>query len=94
MNKAILVIDMPDSCDKCPLFHGFYTDMTCSANNYSINYPYPKDFRQDWCPLKPVPEKYDMETAITRDFDYNGEFEYGYNQCIDEILRGDRKCTD
>ena len=57
MDKAILVIDMPESCEKCPLFHGFYTDMTCGANNYSINYPYPKDFRQDWCPLKPAPEE-------------------------------------
>ena len=86
MNKAILVIDMPESCDKCPLFRGFYTDMTCGANNYTIDYPYPKDFRQDWCPLKPVPEKYDMEAAITHDLDYNGEYEFGYNACIDEIL--------
>ena len=54
MNKAILIIDMPESCDKCPLFHSFYTDMTCGANNYGINYPYPKDFKQDWCPLKPL----------------------------------------
>ena len=54
MSKAILIIDMPESCDKCPLFHSFYTDMTCGANNYGINYPYPKDFRQDWCPLNPL----------------------------------------
>lgn len=57
MNKAVLVIDMPESCDKCPLFHGFYTDMTCGANKWGINYPYPKDFRQRWCPLKALPEE-------------------------------------
>lgn len=52
MSKAILVIDMPESCDKCPLFFGRYTDMGCrSLNNRTIDYPYPKDFRQDWCPL-------------------------------------------
>ena len=45
MDKAILIIDMPDSCDKCPLFHGFYSDMTCGVNHYGIDYPYPKDFR-------------------------------------------------
>ena len=84
MSKAILVIDMPESCDRCPLFHGFYTDMTCGANNYGINYPYPKDFRQDWCPLKPVPEKYNMDAP--HDTDYDMEYEYGYNACIDEIL--------
>ena len=45
---------MPESCNKCPLFHSFYTDMTCGANNWGIDYPYPKDFRQNWCPLKPL----------------------------------------
>lgn len=86
MDKAILVIDMPESCDKCPLFHGFYTDMTCGANNYGINYPYPKDFRQDWCPLTPLPEKYEIDKSKCSDPFYEFEFEYGYNQCIDEIL--------
>lgn len=56
--KAFLIIDMPDSCSKCPLFSDFYSDMCCNGlNNRSINYPYPKDFRQKWCPLKPVPDK-------------------------------------
>lgn len=88
MSKAILVIDMPESCDMCPLFHGFYSDMTCGANNYGINYPYPKDFKQDWCPLKPLPEKYDIEAERNKphDRDYDWEFESGYNVCIDEIL--------
>lgn len=81
MNKAILVIDMPDSCDKCPLFHGFYTDMTCGANNYSINYPYPKDFRQDWCPLRPAPE----EQLVWYD-DARSDWERGYNNCLREIV--------
>lgn len=86
MNKAILVIDMPDSCSKCPLFGAYYADMCCKGmNNRGINYPYPKDFRQDWCPLKPVPEKYNMDNVVC-DRDYDGDFEYGYNQCIDEIL--------
>ena len=88
MSKAILVIDMPESCDKCPLFHGFYTDMTCGANNYGINYPYPKDFIQDWCPLKLLPKKYDIEAERNKphDRDCDWEFESGYNVCIDEIL--------
>lgn len=77
MNKAILVIDMPESCDKCPLFHGFYTDMTCGANNYGINYPYPKDFRQDWCPLKPVPDKVEV---------FMDDWADGYNACLEDIL--------
>ena len=81
MSKAILVIDMPESCDKCPLFHGFYTDMTCGANNYGINYPYPKDFRQDWCPLKPAPQEQDVWYE-------DDDWERGYNNCVREILGG------
>ena len=51
--EAILIIDMPDSCSECPLFRDIYSDMCCSGlNKRTIDYPYPKDFRQDWCPLK------------------------------------------
>lgn len=58
MSKAVLVMDMPNSCDKCPCFCGHYSDMCCMAlNNRTINYPYPKDFRQRWCPLKELPEE-------------------------------------
>lgn len=58
MKKAILVIDMPDSCSKCPLFGDYYADMCCRGLNYrGIDYPYPENFRQDWCPLKIMPEE-------------------------------------
>lgn len=89
MNKAILVIDMPESCSQCPFFGNHYADMCCKGlNNRNINYPYPEDFRQDWCPLKPLPEKYDIEAERNKphDIDCDWEFESGYNACIDEIL--------
>ena len=81
MNKAILVIDMPESCDKCPLFHGFYTDMTCGANNCGIDYPYPKDFRQNWCPLKEIPDRKDVNWLAD-----NAGWLCGWNDCLKEIL--------
>lgn len=81
MSKAILVIDMPESCSKCPLFHGFYTDMTCGANNYGINYPYPKDFRQDWCPLMPAPKEQEIWYG-----DDSNDWDKGYNACLREIV--------
>ena len=99
MSKAILVIDMPDSCSKCPLFGGCYTDMCCrGSNNRGINYPYPENFRQDWCPLKPVPEKIDVpdfDNTIKAESDnayevgaymYDRGHHRGYNACIDKIL--------
>ena len=85
--KAILVMDMPSSCDKCPLFGSHYSDMTCRGNGRSINYPYPKEVRQDWCPLKPMPEKKKVQDVLYLHSEY---FDLGYNACIDEIL-GDKE---
>ena len=44
--------------------------------------------KPDWCPLKPLPEKYDIEAERNKphDIDCDWEFESGYNVCIDEIL--------
>lgn len=50
MNKAILVIDMPESCDKCPLMFRHEEERGCipeRRNSFSI--------KPSWCPLKPVP---------------------------------------
>ena len=84
MNKAILVIDMPKSCNECDFC--YYSDgrvPTCqlklkSADGYAG--------KPDWCPLKSVPEKYDIEHSLYFTRDWDGEYESGYNACIDEIL--------
>lgn len=68
MSKAIVIIDMPNSCDECPLFGSFYSDLCCKGlNKRGINYPYPKDFRQDWCPLTPIPEKHEIDESKYND---------------------------
>lgn len=86
--KAILVLEMPSSCDKCPLFGSHYSDMTCRGNGRGINYPYPKELRQDWCPLKPIPSK---KPTIGKESDNDILcMNAGYNACIDEIL-GDKE---
>lgn len=81
MSKAVLVMDMPSSCDECPLFDSHYSDMTCKANGRSINYPYPKDERQDFCPLRELPKKKEIRLDHALH-----EYESGYNACIDELL--------
>lgn len=82
MNKAILVIDMPESCSKCPLFGGYYADMCCKGmNNRGIDYPYPEDFRQDWCPLKAAPKLIEVKYG-----DDSQDWDKGYNSCLEEIL--------
>lgn len=83
--KAILVIDMPKGCYECPLavetVHSY--DACCITGSRIISYD-----KFDWCPLKPMPEKYDIEAEKNKphDRDYDWEFEGGYNACIDEIL--------
>ena len=74
MSKAILVIDMPESCAGCSLFHDYYRDMSCGGlNNRGIDYPYPKDFRQDWCPLKPADEIDKLHKQLERAYQVIGE---------------------
>ena len=84
MSKSLLIINTPESCNKCPLFHGFYTDMTCGANNRTIDYPYPKDFKQSWCPLIAAPKK--NHDGFLNEWEKG--YKAGYNACINEILGG------
>lgn len=85
MSKAILVLDMPINCKNCPLHEMSYNF------NKGICVPmqelYDKFAKQkpNWCPLRDVPEKYDI-TFENADRDYDGEYEYGWNACLDEIL--------
>lgn len=85
MSKAILVMDMPKSCSECPLFCGYYADMHCKGlNNGSIDYPYPKDFRQEWCPLKKVPSK--KHHSMYGHVRVETLEDKIWNKCVDEIL--------
>ena len=82
MSKAILVIDMPDSCSECPCFGDHYADMCCrAAKKRGINYPYSQDFRQEWCPLMLAPEP----QLIWHD-DERDDWQRGYNNCLREIV--------
>lgn len=97
MSKAILVMDMPDSCDKCPLFCNYYSDMCCGGlHNRTIDYPYPEKFRQEWCPLRELPKKKQERYGLCRQnssgsWDTYGEkidsVAVGYNQCLDDICK-------
>lgn len=89
MDKAILVIDMPDKCWKCPICASYQTsafsirEYWCTANE---NEDVDPDKKPDWCPLKPVPEKYDVIAAIENNPNYDPSYDIGRNDCIDEIL--------
>lgn len=82
MSKAVLVMDMPESCEKCRLcanakdehepikrcqYFGVGRAVT-SANRKPL-----------WCPLKPMPSRFNEE--------HFNRYEDGYNACIDELLK-------
>ena len=76
--KAILVMDMPSGCINCKLYD--YPSSRCFVNGKFQN-DISEDYKPDWCPLKPAPEKrntiddfWEMCANIVR------------NACIDEIL--------
>ena len=57
--KAILVIDeMPNSCDKCEVRCDGYTAKEYFEKNIK---------RPDWCPLKPMPQKKEVEVNEIED---------------------------
>lgn len=86
MSKAILVMDMPKSCRECSLAENrsiqleesyicspkrkWATDKECES-------------RQNWCPLKEVPQK-KKDTLMTN----YSRYVRGWNDCIDRILEG------
>ena len=92
MNKAILVIDMPSCCNECSLMwedeYSYYCPVRLHENITDLyrDYIITSD-KPEWCPLRPIPTKYNMKDVVF-DRDYDGDYEYGYNACIDEILWG------
>ena len=85
--KAILVIEMPKNCLKCPLGKNMSiaieTCIQCPIGKCVIDEEVMK--KPDWCPLRPVPEK----KQTTDDF-WQGCVNIVRNHCIDEIL-GDKE---
>ena len=84
MNKAILVIDMPDSCSECKIRVIDEYSVWCSCLNPEPNgvWEYVNNgTKPSWCPLKPAPE----EQMIWYE-DERSDWERGYNNCLREIL--------
>lgn len=86
MSKAVLVLDMPESCDMCNFTNMVNGKMYCGvpgcgelAEDYIM-------CRPDWCPLRPMPEK-----ATEDGLECYGELKYmqGWNDCRNVIGGGD-----
>jgi hypothetical protein len=82
MNKSVLVIDTPKKCDSC-MYVGTFNSF-CKINCRDIE---DLSTKPDWCPLKPLPEKFDNEKDRKLG-DFEPLFKIGWNACIDEITGG------
>lgn len=79
MSKAILVIDMPESCAKCPFVeHEDEGWLYCSIHNSDTAFAFK---RADWCPLKELPERKNVNWLSD-----NAGWSRGWNDCLKEIL--------
>ena len=94
--KAILVIDMPNSCYECD-YCGYatidsnegdeYTYRSCALSQRYIG-EIEESYKDSLCPLKPMPQKkvLDEELFNTGNFRLVFASYTGWNECIDEIL--------
>lgn len=97
MAKAVLIMDMPERCDKCPLLlkipqkNGLALCLARPTNGQEeYNPKHEKSWRSDWCPLRELPEKKD--TLTTLECHSNGKWtegmKAGWNACLDAIEGG------
>lgn len=93
MAKAVLVMDMPESCGECPFCRGLNE---CKVKKYlvrdrlftifTVDAQIMEGGKPSWCPLRELPEKIpdlehgyeNVEKSIIR---------IGWNACLDTILR-------
>ena len=67
--KAILVIDTPHDCVYCPCWRGGndefpFDDCTAMQRPLTVE---ERDNKPDWCPLKPMPQKKEVEVNEIED---------------------------
>lgn len=101
MSKAVLVIDMPESCVVCPCHD--YTRDKCRETGEDITDDNLFLKRPEWCPLRELTKKKDFNSELKKaieqsSFDGNSSQDYtflvgkiyGWNACINTIT-GERE---
>mgnify|MGYP007098820846 CR=1 FL=1 len=90
MPKAILIMDdMPECCADCPC--SFFErdnpilNLICGVEQedaYNVGKP-------DWCPLRELPEKMEVCGKYPQPGKPIPSYRFGWNACLDEILKTD-----
>lgn len=90
MSKAVLVMDMPESCFGCNFLYckaDAGTD-SCQAMEVSRIVDSETYERPDWCPLRELPEKMKVFGKYPQPDRIEPSYKAGWNACLDEILKG------
>lgn len=96
MAKAVLVMDMPESCSKCKFRYEFQGIKKCQLMNVlnngasKLSQSTFTQKRHDLCPLRELPEKREINHNKNH---YISNFwtdakSVGWNVCLDKILEG------
>lgn len=95
MAKAVLIMDMPQSCDMCdfaddtqPPRYGERT-LYCNAPGIGDDVTDYIACRPDWCPLRELPEKMEVCGKYPQPGKPVPSYRFGWNACLDEILKTD-----
>ena len=105
MPKAILVMDMPDSCFHCDCCHEKPYDNRyriegekfCGIEDMEVDKYYDSFYseepmRPNWCPLKELPEKKREKYGLCRQNSSGGWETYG--EKVDSVAIGYNQCID
>lgn len=85
MSKGIIVIDIPETCDKCKM--GF--DNECSGMFECFLSPTreldnSEKQKPDWCPIQSVPDKLSGDSEPYDEYDTG--YCTGWDSCLEKIL--------
>lgn len=87
MSKAVLVMDMPESCDMCDLTDMVNGKMYCGAPGCGKLTEDYISCRPDWCPLRPLPEKKKLSGDVHNVQSMAEEIAAAsWNDCLDAII--------
>lgn len=88
MPKAVLVMDMPESCSKCKFIYEFQGIKKCQLMNVlnngasKLSQSTFTQKRHDWCPLRELPEKVHNDNGFD---EYSDGYDDGFNACLKKI---------
>lgn len=85
MSKAVLIMDMPESCRDCMIRS--LADDCQTTGRYVQGYRH-NNSKPDWCPMKELPEMCHITGASGQTKDYVNGYRTGWNDCIDIITGG------